>query len=421
MSRRAWRSRLAALGVAGTISVAATVTTATVTAAPAIAGQPSRAPGAVAARIGSSTFPVTGTDTSRPANALVVYTDASRGRTPTNVYGAEVVVVRGVVTAVHDRQRTLGGATRIPAGGLVLSGHGTARAWLLRHARRAATVGLLGAKPRPAASPPGQPSARAVPTSSAPMPYPTKAVALYHMMWYNAATPKLSATPAQVNVVNLAFAQGTVPTLGGWGSQTEASFIADAKALRARGVRIVVSVGGESGQMHIADRQSFVRGIMAINDKLPLDGLDWDLEGAEMATADVLAISAQLKALRGSAFAITMAPNGSNIDQYRAIAVQLHAAGNLDMIGQQFYDAVVSNAAARGRIDQLVAAGIPQSKIGIGMMVGDRDVYWTVEECISAVSYIKSAYPNLRGGYLWEAGRAGTSDWARRVGSMLGT
>ena len=253
----------------------------------------------------------------------------------------------------------------------------------------------------------------------APMAFPAKAVAVYLPMWSSSGSPALGSVPAGVNVVNLAFAQGRVPTLPGWGSQSEQAFLADAKALRARGVRIVVSVGGAHGQMDIADRESFVRGILAINDKLPLDGLDWDLEGQAMATADVVALSTTLKRLRGPGFAITMAPNGSNIDQYRAIAVELHRAGALDMIGQQFYDAVVSPTAARYRIEQLVAAGIPESKIGVGMMVGEQDTYWTVEECVQAVQHLKARHPGLRGGYLWEAGRPGTAQWASRVGSLL--
>jgi hypothetical protein len=256
-------------------------------------------------------------------------------------------------------------------------------------------------------------------TASAPMPYPRKAVAVYHMMWSNSGSPRLSATPKGVNVVNLAFAQGVVPRLPGWGSQSEASFRADARALRARGVRIVLSVGGAGGAMRIADRQSFLHGVMAINAKLPLDGLDWDLEGTAMGASDVVYLSARLKQLRGKAFAITMAPNGSNIDAYRAIAVRLQQQGALDMIGQQFYDAVVSSTAARFRLDQLVRAGVPASKIGVGMMVGSQDTYWTVKECISAVRHLKAAHPGLRGGYLWEAGRPGTGRWARDVGGLL--
>lgn len=268
--------------------------------------------------------------------------------------------------------------------------------------------------PTPPPTPPGGT------TGTAPMAYPTKAVALYHMMWSNSGSPKLSTTPANVNVINISFAQGDPPSLVGWASQGEASFVADAKDLRARGVRMVISVGGAGGNVNVANRQSFVNGIMNINSKLPLDGLDWDIEGSTpMAASDVVWISQELKRLRGSNFAITMAPNGTNIDQYRSVAVQLHNAGALDMIGQQFYDAVVSQSAMMGRLDQLRAAGIPENKMAVGMMVGTADTYWTVDECVTNVNAAKAKYPGLRGGYLWEAGRAGTADWANRVGAIL--
>jgi hypothetical protein len=251
------------------------------------------------------------------------------------------------------------------------------------------------------------------------MALPAKVVALYYMMWSNSGSPRLRSIPAGVNVVNLAFLQGDRPSIVGWGAQGQRSFLADARALRARGVRIVASVGGGGGQVNIADRRGFIAGVMALNAKLPLDGLDWDLERTSMGASDVVYISKRLKQLRGRAFSITMAPNGSNIDHYRGVAVQLQRARALNLIGQQFYDAVVSPQAAKGRIDQLVRAGIPPSRISIGMMVGPTSHYWTVDESVTAVRHIKAAYPGVRGGYLWESSRTGTADWVHRVGALL--
>jgi hypothetical protein len=269
-----------------------------------------------------------------------------------------------------------------------------------------------------------QPSAPAAGTSaarrtSAPMALPRKVVALYYMMWPNSGSPRLRTIPRNVNVVNLAFMQGDPPAIVDWGAQGQASFVADARALRARGVRVVASVGGSGGQVNVANRSRFIAGVMALNAKTPLDGLDWDLEGTRMGAADIVYISRRLKQLRGRGFSITMAPNGGNIDQYRAIALRMQRVGALDLIGQQFYDAVVSKEAAQGRVAELVAAGIPQSRIAIGMMVGPEDHYWTVGESITAVRFIKRSYPHVRGGYLWESGRPGTADWVERVGSLL--
>ena len=390
------------------------------------------------ALIGTARYTVAGTNVERGVDALIGYT-APVKVTTTNMWGVEASIVNGKVTAVNDRERSnSANGTQVPTGGYLLSGHGKAAEWLRTNAKVGANVadgGSVAPSPTPppvttpvptptppAPAPPAQPAppAPAPAGSSAPMALPTKVQALYHMMWSNSGSPQLRNTPSQINVVHLAFLQGANPTLVGWGSQTEASFLADAKALRARGVRIYISVGGAHGNVNIANREAFVQGVMKLNEKMPLDGLDWDIEGGTaMGASDVVWISKRLKELRGNNFGITLAPNGSNIDQYRAIAVQLHNNNALDMIGQQFYDAVVSKEAAKGRIAQLVGSGIPQSKIGIGMMVGNTDNYWTVDECIEAVRFIKASYPGIRGGYLWEAGRAGTSDWANRLYPFL--
>jgi hypothetical protein len=365
------------------------------------------------ADIGTGTYPVSGTNVARGANQLVAYTKPVTV-TSTNFWGTEVSVVGGKVTAVNLRESTGSTTgTKVPTNGYVLSGNGAAKDWLNTYAK----VGSVVAFDKTVAPPPAPP----VSGSAAPMALPVKVVGLYYMMWSNSGSPKLSTIPTRVNVVNLSFLQGDPPSIVGWGAQGQTSFIADAKALRARGVRIVASVGGAGGSVNVANRTAFVNSVMALNAKMPLDGIDWDLEGTSMGTSDVVYISQRLKQLRGPAFSVTMAPNGSNVDQYRAVAVELQKMGALSMIGQQFYDAVVSKEAAKGRIDQLVAAGISPSHIGIGMMVGDTDHYWTVPESMTAVSYLKAAYPGIRGGYLWEAGRAGTADWVTRVGALLGS
>jgi hypothetical protein len=371
--------------------------------------------------IGRSSFALDGTNIRRKAGKMVA-SKSPRKATPRAASGVDVAVARGRVTAVKVHTRSSRVGVWVPKGGYALSGTKKAGSWLRSTARVGARVRFQSAASTPKPSAPTSPVTTVNSggtSSSAPMALPSKVLAIYHMMWSNSGSPQLRNLPAQTNVVNLAFLQGDPPSLVGWGSQNQASFVADAKALRARGVRIVASVGGGGGYVNIASRERFVAGVMALNAQLPLDGLDWDLEGTAMGAADVVWISKRLKQLRGNNFAITLAPNGSNIDQYRAIAVQLQRANALDMIGQQFYDAVVSKEAARSRIAQLVRAGIPQGKIGIGMMVGSTANYWTVAECVAAVRFIEASYPGLRGGYLWEAGRAGTADWANQMSGLL--
>ncbi len=412
---------LTTLTLLGVVLPSATAQPVATSQAPTSASSSSRTTPTAGTRavLGSSSFPVSGKNVHRDRGRLVVHT-APRTTTPRTTYGVDAVVVRGKVTALKGHQP---GARRrhvqVPQHGYVLSGSGAAASWLRKQAKVGTSASLKGSSAAPGKGRPA-PRKSAAARSKAPMKLPRKVQALYHMMWSNSGSPQLRNTPSQVNVVNLAFMQGSSPSLVGWGSQSEASFLADARALRARGTRIYISVGGAGGHVNIANREAFVQGVMKLNAKMPLDGLDWDIEGGTaMAPGDVVWISKRLKQLRGQKFGITLAPNGSNIDHYRAIAVQLQKNRALDMIGQQFYDAVVSKEAAKGRVAQLVGAGIPQSKIGIGMMVGNTDHYWTVDECIRAVRFIKGSYPRLRGGYLWEAGRSGTSDWANRLRSHL--
>ncbi len=94
--------------------------------------------------VGAATATLAGTNIPRAADALVLYTPAAGTTTPTNVYGAEAVVIANTVTALRDRQATNASATAIPTNGYVLSGHGTARDWLLANAHVGATVTLSG-------------------------------------------------------------------------------------------------------------------------------------------------------------------------------------------------------------------------------------------------------------------------------------
>jgi lysophospholipase L1-like esterase len=118
--------------------------------------------------VGASTFPLSGTDVHRAADTLVLFTPAAGPSTTTNIYGAEAVVVGGLITALLDRQSTGAGATAIPSNGVVLSGHGTARDWLLANARVGAAVTLSGTT----ATPTG-PTSTSAPTATTPAPTTT--------------------------------------------------------------------------------------------------------------------------------------------------------------------------------------------------------------------------------------------------------
>jgi hypothetical protein len=259
-------------------------------------------------------------------------------------------------------------------------------------------------------------------TSSAPQPYPAHSVAIYKMMWAQNG-PNWSTINPKFNVWRLAFGQGNPVNLVGWGNQGEATAIAEMKKARARGVRIQLSVGGMGGALNTSNRQGFVDGVMNnVNSKIPLDGLDWDHEAVGVATADFDWICRELKRLRGPNFAITLVPNGGNIGQYMPLIQTAQNGGYLSAFGQQFYDAAVTWEAADARIQQAIAAGIPVSKYEPGMMNPPGNVpngYWDNNTCASYMQRFKTKYPTIKGAYLWEAQRAGASEWADRLSPII--
>jgi len=352
--------------------------------------------------IGSASIALAGTNIARGVGAIVRYV-LPQTVTTTNQWGVEVTVdAAGRVSAVNDRQPSgvLTG-TPVPADGYVLSGHGSGRDWLLAHATVGVTVKLT--------------------TGTITPPHTTdKTLAVYLMMWPGPGK-SITNIPAQVNEIRLSFAQGSPPALVGWANDGQAAFVAGAAAFRARGGRVLVSIGGAGGPCNTSDRSGFLSGIANIRSQLNgnLDGIDWDIEACSMNAADVLAISSALKSAYGASFRITFAPNGGNVSEYLPAAVACQKAGCLDSYGQQFYEAPVSVSAALGRINEAINEGIPANKINVGMMIASDSSHWTLSQCVANYKALVAAVPGLNGAYLWESARTGTAEWATQVGALV--
>jgi len=371
---------------------------------------------AKAVRIGTSVFPVAAVNPvrgsgrdypgGRGTNELVLY------RTPvvqteTNTYGAEVCVIDGRISGTPMTNRAI-----VPtAPGCVLSGHGTARAWLVANAKPGAVVELLAEVPAPVPVPVPVP----VPTPT-PVPAGGRQLSVYLKMWPSKLPGLAAAAKPGVTEVRMAFMQGSPPSLVGWGSQTQAQVAVDAAALRARGVAVTASVGGSGGRVDTKSRDAFVRGVAALHATIGLDRIDWDVESSALVAADVIAISRTLYGQYG--IMSTMAPNGSNIDQYLPVAVELYRAGVLAAYGQQFYDAPVSLAAAKGRIAEAIGAGLPPSVIQVGMMTGSDSRHWTLDVCAANAAAIRAQW-DIGGAYLWSETHAEVADWAARMVAVL--
>ena len=148
---------------------------------------------------------------------------------------------------------------------------------------------------------------------------------------------KLADVPNAWDIIDLAFAEPTSVTSGDVrfnrcsatecpGVESDADFIAAIRAKQAQGKKVLISIGGQNGEVQLtttAARDNFVNSVSAIIDKYGLDGLDVDFESQSLSlnsgdtdfhnpTTPVIVnlISAlkTLKARYGAKFVLTMAP-----------------------------------------------------------------------------------------------------------------
>ncbi|WP_290056642.1 chitinase [Amycolatopsis solani] len=148
---------------------------------------------------------------------------------------------------------------------------------------------------------------------------------------------RMADVPAAWDIIDLAFGEPTSVTSGDIrftrcpvaecpNVESDADFTAAIKAKQAQGKKVVISIGGQNGQVQLttaAARDKFVSSVSAIIDKYGLNGLDIDFEGHSLSlnagdsdfrnpTTPVIVnlISAlkTLKAKYGSGFVLTMAP-----------------------------------------------------------------------------------------------------------------
>ncbi|MCT7355465.1 glycoside hydrolase family 18 protein [Streptomyces sp. 15-116A] len=148
---------------------------------------------------------------------------------------------------------------------------------------------------------------------------------------------RLADVPDSWDVIDLAFGEPTSVTSGDIrfdrcpatecpGVESDAEFKAAIKAKQAAGKKVLISIGGQNGQVQLtttAARDTFVSSVSKIIDEYGLDGLDIDFEGHSLSlNADdtdfknprtpviVNLISAlkTLKARYGDDFVLTMAP-----------------------------------------------------------------------------------------------------------------
>ena len=148
---------------------------------------------------------------------------------------------------------------------------------------------------------------------------------------------RMADVPNSWDIINLSFGEPTSVTSGDIqfkqcpvsecaNVESEADFIAAIKAKRAAGKKVLLSIGGQNGQVQLtttAARDKFVSSVGAIINKYGLDGVDIDFEGHSLSLnaddtdfknpktpviVNLIAALKQLKANYGNGFVLTMAP-----------------------------------------------------------------------------------------------------------------
>ncbi|WSV44200.1 glycoside hydrolase family 18 protein [Streptomyces sp. NBC_01077] len=148
---------------------------------------------------------------------------------------------------------------------------------------------------------------------------------------------RMADVPASWDVINLAFGEPTSVTSGDIrfslcpatecpNVESVADFKAAIKAKQAAGKKVLISIGGQNGQVQLsttAARDAFVSSVSKIIDEYGLDGLDIDFEGHSLSlqtgdtdfrsptspvTVNLIQAVKTLKAKYGQNFVLTMAP-----------------------------------------------------------------------------------------------------------------
>lgn len=211
------------------------------------------------------------------------------------------------------------------------------------------------------------------------------------------------------------------------------NYNADVATCRARGQKVLVSVGGAGGQVYIQNQtraDAFVESIKVINVGLggsgnvaAFDGIDWNnFEGVQQGAQGAWMTYAgqQLKAFYGNDFMFTSPPaafapytSGGQVGVDRLLLAELYQGGVLDWLCPQCYDPSNLNTLTNVRtaLDFYNTAvtvngssvQIPRDYIGIGFAVAPvaTDSRWSPSGAATAYTQIVTDGRTPKGAFNW--------------------
>nr|WP_053647945.1 MULTISPECIES: glycoside hydrolase family 18 protein [unclassified Streptomyces] len=300
-------------------------------------------------------------------------------------------------------------------------------------------------------------SARTAKNQTGPGPaVPKHAVTGYWQNFDNgAAKQKLRDVQAAYDIIAVSFADSTAtpgqivfnldPAVG---YASVADFKADVAAKKAAGKSVIISVGGEKGNVTInsdASATAFANSTYALMQEYGFNGVDIDLEHGINSTYLTKALR-QLSAKAGSSLVITMAPQTIDMQSTGTeyFKTALAVKDILTVVNTQYYNSgsmlgCDGKVYSQGSVDFLTAlaciqiqGGLDPSQVGLGVPASTRgassgyvspQVVNNALDCLTKLTNCGSfkpaqAWPSLRGAMTWSTNWDATAGnaWSNAVG-----
>ena len=286
--------------------------------------------------------------------------------------------------------------------------------------------------------------------------------------WHNfvnqAGAVRLADTPDEYDLIAVAFGEATTnpgeisfgidPELSAaLGGYTDADLKADVEALHQRGKQVILSVGGERGQVNVGDAAAaarFADSVYALMQEYGFDGVDIDLEHGLHPQYMAQALRS-LHEKVGSDLIITMAPQTVDMQStdgsYFQLALKIKDI--LTVVNMQYYNSgsmlgCDGKVYAQGSVDFITSLaciqlenGLRPDQVGLGLPAGagaagsgvvDPSVVTSALDCLATGADCGSftpprTYPGIRGAMTWSINWdiANGGGFASTVGPHLDT
>ncbi|MFB6832083.1 MULTISPECIES: chitinase [Streptomyces] len=288
---------------------------------------------------------------------------------------------------------------------------------------------------------------------------PKHAVTGYWQNFDNgAAKQKLRDVQAAYDIIAVSFADSTTtpgqitfnldPAVG---YTSVADFKADVAAKKAAGKSVIISVGGEKGNVTInsdASATAFANSAYALFQEYGFNGIDIDLEHGINSTYLTKALR-QLSALAGPKMVLTMAPQTIDMQSTGTeyFKTALAVKDILTVVNTQYYNSgsmlgCDGKVYSQGSVDFLTAlaciqiqGGLDPSQVGLGVPASTRGagsgyvapaVVNSAIDCLTKLTGCGTfkpaqAWPTLRGAMTWSTNWDATAGnaWSNAVGAHV--